>query len=111
MPQPVETAVIAHPAPVEPLIAICPQTILSRSYAAQAIMAVGPEIAELLRAHRSRRQSSPHLDFFLGRVSLFPGNQPVVLLVRSAAAWKELSIFMRRRFAVSQPAICVASII
>jgi len=83
MPQPVETAVIAHPAPVEPLIAADYSVLVLRGH--QAIMGVGPEITELLE--RTGQGDNPllHLDFFLGRVSLFPGNQPVVLLVRSAA--------------------------
>lgn len=50
----------------------------------QAIMAVAPELKELLE--RTGQGDNPLLnpDFFLGRVKLFPGNQPVVLLVRSA---------------------------
>jgi hypothetical protein len=49
----------------------------------RAIMGVGPEIAKL--RERTAQDDNPllRLDFFLGRVSLFPGNQPVVLLVRS----------------------------
>jgi hypothetical protein len=44
----------------------------------------GPEIAELLR--RTGQDENPLLclEFFLGRVSLFPGNEPVVLLARAA---------------------------
>jgi hypothetical protein len=85
MPPPVETAVIPHPAPME---------TTSEAFAAnysvqvlrghQAIMAVGSEITALLE--RANQGDNPllHPVFFLGRVSLFPGNQPVVLLVRSA---------------------------
>jgi hypothetical protein len=51
---------------------------------ARAIQAAGPEIAELLR--RTGQDENPLLclDFFLGRVRLFPGNGPVVLLARAA---------------------------
>lgn len=51
---------------------------------ARAIYAAGPEIAELLR--RTGQDENPLLclDFFLGRVRLFPGNDPVVLLARAA---------------------------
>jgi hypothetical protein len=85
MPTPVETAVIPHPAPMK-----TPGDALAADYSVQvlrghqAIMAVGPEVKELLE--RSDQGNNPllHLDFFLGRVKLFPGNQPVVLLVRSA---------------------------
>ncbi len=51
---------------------------------ATAIQAAGPEIAELLR--RTGQDENPLLclDFFLGRVRLFPGNEPVVLLARAA---------------------------
>jgi Acetyltransferase (GNAT) domain len=85
MPTPVETAVIPHPAPMK-----TPSDALAANYSVQvlrghqAIMAVGPEVKELLE--RSDQGDNPllHLDFFLGRVKLFPGNQPVVLLVRSA---------------------------
>jgi GNAT acetyltransferase-like protein len=51
---------------------------------ATAIRAGGPEIAELLR--RTGQDENPLLclEFFLGRVSLFPGNEPVVLLARAA---------------------------
>jgi len=51
---------------------------------ARAIQAAGPAIADLLR--RTGQDDNPLLclDFFLGRVRLFPGNEPVVLLVRSA---------------------------
>jgi Acetyltransferase (GNAT) domain len=50
---------------------------------ATAIQAAGPEITELLR--RTGQDENPllSLDFFLGRVRLFPGNEPVVLLVRA----------------------------
>jgi hypothetical protein len=49
-----------------------------------AIQAAGPEIAELLR--RTGQDENPLLclEFFLGRVRLFPGNEPVVLLARAA---------------------------
>jgi Acetyltransferase (GNAT) domain len=45
---------------------------------------MGPEITEL--RERTGQADNPLLclDFFLGRVSLFPANQPVVLLVHSA---------------------------
>lgn len=49
-----------------------------------AIQPYGPEIAELLQWTGLAANPLLSLDFFLGRVSLFPGNQPVVLLVRSA---------------------------
>ena len=51
---------------------------------AGAIKPYGPEILEL--RHRSGLSENPllALEFFLGRVSLFPRNLPVVLLVRSA---------------------------
>jgi Acetyltransferase (GNAT) domain len=50
----------------------------------QAAVAAKPEITEL--RERAGQSDNPLLsvDFFLARVSLFPGNQPVVLLVRSA---------------------------
>jgi hypothetical protein len=53
---------------------------------AKAIQAAGPEIAELRR--RTGQDENPllSLEFFLGRVRLFPGNEPVVLLAR--AAWR-----------------------
>ncbi len=49
-----------------------------------AIHAVASEISQL--RERTGQDGNPLLcpDFFLGRVSLFPANQPVVLLVRSA---------------------------
>ena len=48
-----------------------------------AIQAVASEIAELRR--RTQQDNNPLLSlaFFLGRVRLFPGNEPVVLLVRA----------------------------
>jgi hypothetical protein len=51
---------------------------------ATAARAAESEIAEL--RWRTGQDDNPLLclDFFLGRVSLFPGNDPVVLLVRSA---------------------------
>jgi hypothetical protein len=51
---------------------------------AKAIQAAAPEIAELLR--RCGQDQNPLLrpEFFLGRVRLFPGNDPVVLLARAA---------------------------
>jgi hypothetical protein len=82
MPQPVETAIIAHPAPVGTLIAADYSVLVLRGR--QAIMGVGPEITELLECTGQGDNPLLRLDFFLGRVSLFPGNQPVVLLVRSA---------------------------
>jgi hypothetical protein len=80
MPPPVETAVIPHPAPMETT-----SDTFTAAYSVQvlrghqAIMAVGPEITELLE--RANQGDNPllHPVFFLGRVSLFPGNQPVVL--------------------------------
>jgi hypothetical protein len=85
MPSLVETAAKAYPTPLGALgsagaadysvLVLCGH---------QAIMAAGPEIAEL--RERTGQGDNPllYLDFFLGRVSLFPANQPVVLLVRSA---------------------------
>jgi hypothetical protein len=86
MPQPVETAAIADPAASGTLRSACAadySVLVLRGH--QASVGVGPEITELLE--RTGQGDNPllHLDFFLGRVSLFPGNQPVVLLVRSAA--------------------------
>jgi hypothetical protein len=51
---------------------------------AKGILTVAAEISEL--RERTGQGDNPLLcpDFFLGRVSLFPANQPVVLLVRSA---------------------------
>jgi hypothetical protein len=51
---------------------------------ARAVRGAAAEIAEL--RERTGQSDNPllRLDFFLDRVSLFPGNQPVVLLVRSA---------------------------
>jgi hypothetical protein len=51
---------------------------------AGAIRSVAPEILEL--RERTGQGDNPLLrpEFFLGRVSLFPPNQPVVLLVRAA---------------------------
>jgi hypothetical protein len=51
---------------------------------ATAIQAAGPDIAELRR--RTGQDENPLLclDFFLGRVRLFPGNDPVVLLAHAA---------------------------
>jgi hypothetical protein len=85
MPSPVETTVIALPAPVEtPSDAFAANHSVQVLRGHQAIMSVGSEITELLE--RADQGDNPllHLDFFLGRVSLFPGNLPVVLLVRSA---------------------------
>jgi hypothetical protein len=50
----------------------------------KAVLGVAAEIAEL--RERTGQGDNPllRLDFFLDRVSLFPGNLPVVLLVRSA---------------------------
>ena len=52
-------------------------------HGSRAAMAAGPEIAEL--RVRAGQDDNPllGLDFFLARVRLFPGNQPVVVLVRS----------------------------
>src|SRR5271156_5559245 len=87
MPQPVETAASADPAAGGTLRAACAadySVLVLRGH--QASMGVGPEITELLE--RTGQGDNPllHLDFFRGRVSLFPGNQPVVLLVRSATS-------------------------
>jgi hypothetical protein len=50
---------------------------------ARAMEGVGPEVEELRQ--RTGQSNNPLLcmDFFLGRVRLFPHNQPVLLLVRS----------------------------
>jgi hypothetical protein len=85
MPPSVETAFIAHPEPMEtprPLSTADYSVLVIRGH--RAIMAVGPEIAKL--RERTGQDDNPLLrtEFFLGRVKLFPGNQPVVLLVRSA---------------------------
>jgi hypothetical protein len=50
---------------------------------ARAMEGVGPEVGELRQ--RTGQGNNPLLcmDFFLGRVRLFPHNQPVLLLVRS----------------------------
>jgi Acetyltransferase (GNAT) domain len=84
MPQPAETADIAHPAVATPSAAFAADHSVQVLRGRQGIEAVGPEITELLE--RTGQGDNPllHLDFFLGRVSLFPGNQPVVLLVRWA---------------------------
>ena len=85
MPTPVETAVILHPAPMETTgEAFAANYSVQVLRGHQAIMAIGPEITELLE--RANQGDNPllHPFFFLGRVSLFPGNLPVVLLVRSA---------------------------
>ena len=85
MPPPVVTAAIVHSAPLQTL-----SPAGATDYSVQvlrgheAIIGVGPEIAEL--RERAGQDDNPllRLNFFLGRVSLFPGNLPVVLLVRSA---------------------------
>jgi hypothetical protein len=48
------------------------------------VMAAEREISQLRQSTGQGDNPLLDLDFFLGRVSLFPGNQPVVLLVRSA---------------------------
>jgi hypothetical protein len=85
MPSPVESAAIAHPAPVETPGPACTadySVLVLRGH--QAIRRFGPEIAELREHTGDKDNPLLLLDFFLARVSLFPGNQPVVLLVRSA---------------------------
>ncbi len=76
---------MANPAPVGPLRAACAADysfLVLRGH--QAIMGMRHEITELL--DRTGQSDNPllRLDFFLGRVALFPGNRPVALLVRSA---------------------------
>jgi hypothetical protein len=85
MPTPVETAVILHPAPMETTgEAFAANYSVQVLRGHQAIMAIGPEITELLEHADQGDNPLLHPFFFLGRVSLFPGNLPVVLLVRSA---------------------------
>jgi Acetyltransferase (GNAT) domain len=50
---------------------------------AKAILAVAPEISELRKRTGQGDNALLSPEFFLGRVSLFPANQPVVLLLRS----------------------------
>jgi hypothetical protein len=50
---------------------------------ARAIEGIGPEVEELRQSTGQRDNPLLCLDFFLGRVQLFPRNQPVLLLVRS----------------------------
>jgi hypothetical protein len=81
------TADLAHPDPIK-------ANHVGHSYpldysvhvvrGAAAIQAAGPDIAELRR--RTGQDENPLLclDFFLGRVRLFPGNDPVVLLAHAA---------------------------
>jgi Acetyltransferase (GNAT) domain len=85
MPSRVESFAVALPTALEPpgstRRADCSVQILRGP---RAVAAAGPEIEEL--RERTGQVSNPllRLDFFLGRVRLFAGNQPVVLLVRSA---------------------------
>jgi hypothetical protein len=50
---------------------------------ARAVASAEPEIEELRESTGQVNNPLLRLQFFLGRVRLFPGNQPVVLLVRS----------------------------
>jgi hypothetical protein len=82
MPSPVIAA--ARPAPLG-----SPRSCCASEYSLQvlrgnrALQGVGPEVEELRQ--RTGQSDNPLLclDFFLGRVRLFPRNQPVLLLVRS----------------------------
>jgi hypothetical protein len=78
---------------------------------AKAIQSAGTEIAELLR--RTGQEENPLLclEFFLGRGSLFPGNEPIVLLARAGGAWKEPSIFTKSYLGACILATFVASTI
>jgi hypothetical protein len=69
---------------------------------AGAVRAAGPEIEELRR--RTGQDDNPLLcvDFFLGRVSLFPGNEPVVLLVRSAERLEGV-VYLYEKLAFGMP--------
>jgi hypothetical protein len=75
----------AHSTPVgsrvSSLATVCSVQVLS---GVEKIQSAQAQIAEL--RERTGQTDNPllSLDFFLGRVSLFPGNQPVVLLVCSA---------------------------
>jgi hypothetical protein len=86
MTSPVGIAAVACASPsAEPSGCSCPadySVLVLRG--ARAVLGAGPEIAEL--RERTGQGNNPLLclDFFLDRVSLLPGNQPVVLLVRSA---------------------------
>jgi hypothetical protein len=68
----------------------------------RTVRAAGPEIEELCR--RTGQDDNPLLsrDFFLGRVSLFPGNEPVVLLVRSAERL-EGAVFLCEKMILGMP--------
>jgi hypothetical protein len=50
----------------------------------RAVAVAGPEIEELRERTGQAKNPLLRVEFFLGRVRLFPGNRPVVLLVRSA---------------------------
>lgn len=84
---PLWAADLAHP---DPTIADHARKAYPLDYSVQvlrgatAIDPAGHEIAELLR--RIGQDENPLLcpDFFLGRVRLFPSNEPVVLLARAA---------------------------
>ena len=86
MPSPVEKAAVACAStPVEtPGCSSLANYSVQVLRGAKAVRGVAAEIEELRQ--RTRQGDNPLLclDFFLGRVSLFPRNQPVVLLVRSA---------------------------
>jgi Acetyltransferase (GNAT) domain len=82
MPSLVETTAFSRSMPVDRLGQAAYAVQVLRG--SKAVAGMGSEIAEL--CERTGQGSNPllRLDFFLGRVALFPGNQPVVLLIRSA---------------------------
>jgi hypothetical protein len=84
-PMPSPVIEVTHSTPVKsPVDSSAPVYSLQVLRGAERIRAAEAPIAEL--RERTGQTDNPllSLDFFLGRVSLFPGNQPVVLLVRSA---------------------------
>jgi Acetyltransferase (GNAT) domain len=101
MPSPVETAAVAHggSAPEEII-----KPLHGAGYAVQvlrgdrAILRAGPAIAEL--RERTGQGDNPllRLEFFLGRVGLFRGNRPVILLVRSAQGVEGAVYLFERTF-------------
>jgi len=81
----VETSGVVRSTAVQTPRSTCPEDYsveVLRGF--RAVLSAEAAIAEL--RERTGQADNPllRLEFFLGRVSLFPGNQPVVLLVRSA---------------------------
>lgn len=97
MPPPVPA--VAHPAALGTPLSCCDSgysVLVLRG--AEAIQAFGPEVEELRQ--RTGQADNPLLcwDFFLGRVRLFPANEPVLLLVRKQERLQGAVLLYEKKF-------------